>query len=48
MSEFFTNIANENNDELMDELEQLESDNVEAQLAGIEVPQDSMVFSFIA
>lgn len=27
-NEFFTNIANENNDELLDELDQMEADNV--------------------
>lgn len=41
MSEFFTNIASENNDELMDELDQLEADNVEEQMAKLEVPQES-------
>lgn len=41
MSEFFSGIANENNDELMDELEQLEADNVQEQIENVEVPQES-------
>lgn len=44
MSEFFTGIASENQDELMEELDQLEADNVEEQMASLDVPQESKIF----
>ena len=42
MSEFFGNIAHEDEDEMMEELEKLESENVEEQLEGLEVPEQKI------
>ena len=38
MSEFFGNVAHEDEDELLEELDKLESENVEEQLEEIPVP----------
>eukprot|EP01022_Parablepharisma_sp_SALTPOND_P004858 TRINITY_DN121133_c0_g1_i1.p4 TRINITY_DN121133_c0_g1~~TRINITY_DN121133_c0_g1_i1.p4 ORF type:complete len:195 (-),score=51.12 TRINITY_DN121133_c0_g1_i1:2564-3148(-) len=43
ISEFFGGIAQEGEDELLDELEQMESENVEEQLGGIDVPVGSII-----
>lgn len=46
ISQFFGDIAHEDEDELAEELEKLESENVEAQLEGIDAPTQRTLFRF--